>query len=330
MFKRIYRKEILIPASAILLVIIIAGLLVMKLDSWKTVKDDSNYGAMALDMQTVTIDNEKYLPKNNTMVLFIGVDKFDNIDDFYTDDREQADFLSLAIFNHQSKEYRLIQINRDTMTYMNFLSSFDGSDTGRDIYMQIAVAHTMGNTSEKRNENTVDAVKKLFNNTLPLKHYFAFTMSAITHFNDALGGIDVKVDNKIADDNLGLYEGETVHLDGQASLDFIRDRADASNPTNVARMERQKAYMGSFLESFKNEDLKINVEELDKIEGYVDTDLDTYNIVDILTYVSTYTFKGLTSVSGTGGYQGEYATFIADALSITNILTSYCYSKRES
>ena len=90
----------------------------------------------------------------------------------------------------------------------------------------------------------VDAVSKLFYG-IPINGYVAFNMETISQLNDAVGGVTVTVPEgeNISDK---LKSGETVTLNGDDAVSFVRYRDTSVEGSNNLRIARQKQYLINF------------------------------------------------------------------------------------
>ena len=184
--------------------------------------------------------------KENTdieKILLIGVDKFDTQisageEDFRND--QQSDFLALMLLNRADDTYRILFLNRDTMADVPMLD-ISGQEYGTR-QMQLALAHTYGNGGEASCRNTVQAVSNLLYG-VKIDHYVCVTMDAVALLNDAVGGVTVHVEDDFSNTDPTIVQGEDVTLLGDHALNFVRARSGMAEPTNLARMERQRAYL---------------------------------------------------------------------------------------
>ncbi|MGN1308036.1 MAG: hypothetical protein ACI4V3_10245, partial [Faecousia sp.] len=123
-------------------------------DAVSPLEDDSE------TVRTIYYNGRQYLLNDNlTTLLIMGIDDFELTESNTYRNTSQADFLLLAVFDHESKTCSLLQINRDTMADIPVLGALGdhiGLTTG-----QIALAHTYGSGLEDSCENTVDAVSRL-------------------------------------------------------------------------------------------------------------------------------------------------------------------------
>ena len=224
--------------------------------------------------RVIEFEGIKYIPDGNVIsVLLMGIDADGEVADSgsYRNDG-LADFIGVAAFNIKEKTCTVLHINRDTMTDMNALG-LGGSVVGT-VNAQIALSHSYGSGLEDSCINTKGAVSKLLYNIV-ISNYISLNMDGLPVLNDLVGGVEVTLDDDLTAVDPALKKGETVLLNGEQAVKFVRARYAVENQTNLERMSRQRQYMDSFYSVFTKEltDEKINMNEVfDKIEPYMVTD----------------------------------------------------------
>lgn len=208
--------------------------------------------------EQLDMDGQTYALKDNLdTLLVIGLDK--NQEDVeeedageYSRNHQQADFIVLIVCDPDTQSARLLQINRDTMADITELGLF-GDETGT-LYEQLCLAHTFGTGNRDSAKNTRKAVSAVLGGA-QIDHYVTLTMDAVAGINDALGGVEVEMLDDFSSDSpltAQMIQGETVTLNGEQALRYVRARANMIEPTNVARMERQAQYMTALFEKMKS------------------------------------------------------------------------------
>lgn len=241
-------KRLIILVGLFALILVGAGLFL--LSRWEA-KDEARIAELiAAQNQDEATENQvryqgKWYEENPDIekILLIGVDKFDTQisdgeDNFRND--QQSDFLALMLLNRMDGTYRVLFLNRDTMADVPMLD-ISGQEYGTR-QMQLALAHTYGNGGEVSCRNTVQAVSNLLYG-VEIDHYVSVTMDAVALLNDAVGGVTVHVEDDFSNTDPTIVQGEDVTLLGEHALNFVRARSSMAEPTNLARMERQRAYM---------------------------------------------------------------------------------------
>ena len=196
-----------------------------------------------LDRKTVTIAGKTYAERRGlTPILLIGYDKTESSSDFGYRSGGQSDFMLLTILDEENHTVRRLQLERDTMTEIQVLSIL-GKDAGTNT-LQLCLAHGYGNVPEECNRRTVSAVSHLLQG-IDLEYYVAFNIDAIPVLNDAIGGVDVLIEDDFSAIDPVLKMGETVHLEGKHATTFVRTRKQIGSGTNEERMRRHRAYLSA-------------------------------------------------------------------------------------
>ena len=182
-----------------------------------------------------------------TTILILGVDKDDKTQIDGYRNGGQADFILLVAVDARNKTVSRLQIDRDTVTEipnMSVLGKRIGTRTG-----QVALAHNFGATPEENNAYTVESVQALLEGAVKVDVCTSFYLGGISEFNDALGGVPVKIEDDFSAFSDAMPIGETVTLQGSQAELFTRSRSGVGQQTNEERMKkRQAAYMTSALD----------------------------------------------------------------------------------
>ena len=280
--------------------------------------------------EEIYIDGVAYLPKNNiSSFLIIGIDKsgrFKEVDSYIND--QQCDFLALVVFDSDAKTYRIIHINRDTMTPVNMLGVRGEVVSTR--MMQIALSHTYGNGLERSCVNTLEAVSNLMYG-INIEKYFAITMSGVSEIADYAGGVPVTIEEDLTALDPSFTEGAEVVLNGDKALSFVRARQSVSDGTNIARMGRQKQFIKSLMEIFEAEE---DTEEfvygaMKRVANYSISNIETKDIETIAESFDEYTFDGIISPEGEAVFDGEYMRFNVDDEKLKELVLETFYNKAE-
>ena len=159
--------------------------------------------------------------------------------------------------------------------------------------------------------------------------YISMTMDAVCEMVDEIGGVEVliKDDMKIVDER--LVQGETVLLDGDLALKFVRARTGVGEGKNPERMERQKDFLKAFFAKLEGQSLNTSIIELyDEISSMLVSDSeDTY--LEIFEKLSSYDNAGFVSPEGEYTMGQTYWEFNVSKDSIEEILKSIFYEKAD-
>ncbi len=324
---RINKKITLRNIAILLLIVLLFCAVLFFLTRWEK---GQGFFASNGSENTVSVmnvgDKEYQFNPNIQTVLLMGLDKFDGQvenDAYYND--QQADFLMLLVINDQSKTYSAIHINRDTMAEMNILGVAGGK--AGTITQQIALSHTYGNGKEVSCRNTAEAVSKLLLD-MKVNHYISVTMDAVPVFNDLVGGVEVEVLDDFSGIDDTLKKGETVTLQGEQALRYVRTRYGMEDSTNNTRMLRQQQYMENLLKKTQlcmenNENFIIDASV--NIADYMVADRTVNQLQTLFNKLSSYSFNGIRSFEG-DSFKGErFMEFYPDDDSIQEIVVDLFY-----
>jgi LCP family protein required for cell wall assembly len=275
-------------------------------------------------------DGKEYvLNEDVDTLLVLGLDKFEsgNSTIAYNNDKA-ADFLMLFVFDNAKKTCSAIQINRDTMADVHLLG-VDGSriDT---VTKQIALSHTYGNGREVSCRNTAEAVSSVLFD-VPVKHYVSMTMDAVPLLNDAVGGVTVTVTDDFSEITSELPMGEVTLYGDQAEI-FVRGRKDVGNQQNISRMERQKVYLESFLESLRGTldgSPTFALSLYETVSPYMVTDCSATVFSEVLSRYSDYTLTEILSPEGESVRGEKYMEFYVDEEKLEDLTLKLFYAPKK-
>ena len=317
---------------AVILLLMAVLIVALNLDKWMNrVDGGKSEKELELEMRTVYLKNEPYLWKESmTNWVIIGLDRngtMEPSDAYYNTD--QADFILVVSVDDEAKKVSFVQINRDTMTRVSRLGV-----TGEKYEIateQIALSHTYGDGMATSCLNTTEAVSK-FLKGLKTDRYVCVTMEAVPVLTDALGGVDVTLDGDYHELDETYSEGKTVRMDGDRAMAFIRARAEMDDPTNVARMGRQKLFMNSALERLKGrEDFSTDfaLSLYEKLNPYMITDASTGDIKTLADCVREYSHGPIRTPEGRSEVGEEFMEFYADDDDLSGIIAEIFCDKKE-
>lgn len=199
------------------------------------------------DKNVSSVSTEETFPvkkpkKGLQTILVMGLDKFERTDVGpmgYMNDM-QSDFLALVVVEPERNFFRMLHLNRDTMTKIKRLGVF--GDSAGSFVGQLALAHTYGSGGSDSCINAVEAVSNLLGG-IPIDHYMTFTMDSVPVLNDMVGGVTVTITDDFSAVDGTLKQGDTMTLHGDQALTYVRTRRDVGDQSNLERMERQREYL---------------------------------------------------------------------------------------
>lgn len=258
------------------------------------------------------------LKEHMDTVLLIGTDTTGTQPQYNEDDivpyynYEQADFLVLLVLDNDAQTCGIIQLNRDTMTDVPWLSVT--GDVGGTSYEQLALAHTYGSGREDSCVNTRNAVSQLLFDA-PIDHYMAFTMDAVPIVNDLVGGVTVTVEDDLTPVDATLTQGAVVTLRGEQALHFVRARMTVGDGLNASRMRRQRTYFDGFQKSARaalNSDSELAMKLVEKLSDYMVTDMTADGIGRLAEKLDKYEIGEVRFAKGDNIQGKEFYEFYVD------------------
>ena len=250
--------------------------------------------------KVITVEGKSYREKRNlTTILLIGYDRTDTASTVYRNGG-QSDFMMLAVFDNGTKQIHRLQLDRDTMAQVGVLSVL-GKDMGTNT-LQLCLAHGYGASPQQCNERTVKAVSNLLQG-VDIEFYIALPMSGITTFNDALGGVDLVIEDDFSGIDDTLVLGQKVHLAGQHVDHFIRGRAGVGNGTNNERMRRHRAYIEAAIQKISDnlqQDESFANHFLNALDQVLETNMSKGRLINEINRVKHF------DILPTETFEGEY------------------------
>lgn len=292
-----------------------------------------NHGTIKVADNRITYNNKSYtLNKNLQTTLFIGVDNLNGEQQGEEDtlaNSGMADCLLLVITDKTTKKSKIIGINRDTMAEVDMFDT--NGDYIRTSNMQIALSHGYGDGKEQSCLNTVRAVTNLLGG-IKIDHYAALKMAAIPIINDEVGGVTVEVLEDMKESDPSFIKGETILLQGETALKYVRSRDTNKLDSNQLRMQRQKQYISAFTKQLSSKTSEDPFEMLDlyqKLNKYVVTDLKLAEMQTVFEQFAGSELGDDDFITVPGKLtQGKiYAEFIVDETALKEMVLDVFYNR---
>ena len=241
------RKSNGILIGAILVFLFSVIMIFVTMDSGNDVEENPN---VSQDLtKTLEVDGEVYEYNKDLMnILFLGIDKDAVMEEQETTKTAgQSDCIMILSLNKETKEGRILQIPRDTMTEVDMYDKNGNyyNSAVRQITLQFAFA--LGG------EDSCWATKKTVSELLydlPIDGYFAIDMAGVSMITDAIGGVTITVPSDYTHIDPAFEEGATVTLDGAQAEKYVRYRGDELFSNND-RMERQTQFIPALVDAIK-------------------------------------------------------------------------------
>lgn len=276
---------------------------------------------------TLYYKNAWYVPEESLETLLVlGIDKrLDGSED--RAESEQVDFLALLVIDIERERFRILHLNRDTMTDIPMpdaagivMGTFRG---------QLALAHAYGSHDDSRCRNTVRAVENLLFGT-EIDHYLSLTMDAVAILNDSIGGVAVTL--PVDMESLGKA-GDVVTLTGDQALYYVRERSGLEDSSNLQRMERQQQYISALFAAFSEtaeNNTENTFETLLHINEYMVSDYTAEQLSSLIEKLGGYTYDGILTLAGEAVQRNEYMEFRIDEAAARQTVVDLFYHPADS
>ena len=173
--------------------------------------------------------------------------------------------------------------------------------------------------------NTLETVEKLLHGIV-INHYVVMDMTAIPLVNDAIGGVEVTLQDDFTVYDPVMQQGATIRLMGDQAEFFVRGRMTVADGTNVSRMARQQQYLSSLLNQFrrtvKGNQVKLR-EVLNATSGHMASDASENMLLHDVNAYDDYEWKPLQTMTGVHAIdEYGFAEFWADEEALKDLVAS--------
>ena len=283
------------------------------------------------DSREVTyVNGQAYALRDLETILLLGVDKFEGETPEGYLNNQQADFLLLLVLDEVGETCTPIQLNRDTMTEIQILG-VNGEPAGT-MTGQLALAHTYGSGEEDSCENAVLAVENLLYG-VEIDHYVSMTMDGVALLNDLVGGVTLEVLDDFSGIDDTLVQGETVTLQGQQALTYVRSRGGLENSSNLHRMERQRQYLsalqGQLSSKAQSDEGFTTLDALLQLNEYLVSDCTVEQLSTLGDNLAQYKVNDILTTQGEAQVGEEFMEFTVDETALQQLVLDVFYEPVE-
>ena len=195
--------------------------------------------------------SELVLPQNVVNVMLIGADYAEERESWHGKDgltAAHADVMIVLAINFDENRADLISLPRDTYTLVPGVSGIYKLNASLDCGGGLLAENGAGFLK-------VCETASYLLGGIPVNYYYAVTMPAVKQLVDAIGGVDFNLDISFTMQGRTYYEGRQ-HMNGQAVLDYLRVRKEASGlkPSergDAQRVKRQKKMLIAIFNQLK-------------------------------------------------------------------------------
>lgn len=282
-----------------------------------------------LNADSIEYEGNVYRPKRRlTTLLFMGVDQWEAEMDANAVYRSgcQADFQMLVIVDENAQTVTAIHINRDLMAEITVVNLL-GETIGTKI-SQICMAYSYGDGDRSSCELAVESLSKRLNG-IPIDYYLAMQLDGISALNDALGGVQVTLNEDFSMYDPEMTAGKTLTLTGKQAEYYLRYRYEIGDGSNASRMLRQRSYMEAAKQTLMERLTESDSEVLaiySVIEPYIVTDMNRGRLTNLANKAKLYSIFPVVEIEGENvvGESGLYE-FYPDEDALMHVILDAFY-----
>lgn len=205
-------------------------------NSFTNVTTQTNYE------EVIEHEGHKYVyNKDVVAIAFIGVDKRELGAGDTIGTAGQADADIVLTVNTKTGRAKAISIPRDTMVDVDLYS--ENNIFLRNETLQLCLSFAYGDGKASSAQNVTTSISRILYN-VPINKYFVLDLDGIAPINDAIGG--VTVESLYDFENLGIKVGDKVHLEGDLTEKYVRQRDMQTIDASLNRTARQTQYIKAF------------------------------------------------------------------------------------
>lgn len=211
--------------------------------------------------------------KNRVNILVMGIDR--SVERAESNSF-RSDTIILVTVNFKTGDVDMITFPRDS--YVKLYDKDGLLIDELDPFNKINEAFSRGGMMKHGGyQSEMNTVSRLIGG-IPVSYYVSFDMNAVKEIVDAMGGVDYEVDIDVYMNGRELHPG-LQHLDGQAVLDYCRQRKGSSD---TARADRQQRMLMAIFEQMKSTGQIANIPKIYKaVSDCIDTDLSFEQICSL-------------------------------------------------
>lgn len=283
------RRRILFTIEAVVLVVLLA---VLGINIWMENRLDDS---VDFDEDDIVINDEiKNSDSNKTGYTNVALFGVDSRDTGSFDAGTHSDAILVASINNDTGDVKIVSVYRDT--YLN---------NGDDVYNKATQAYFSGGPKQ--------AISMLnMNLDLNITEYVSVDFSAITKTVDALGGIEIDVQEDELE-HLNNYTVETSEvtgvettklthaglqtLDGVQATSYARIRYTSGD--DYKRTERQRTVIEKIVEKAKASDIATLTKIANEVMPEISTNITLTDVLGLLSNIANY------NIADTSGFPFE-------------------------
>ncbi|HPY36815.1 MAG TPA: LCP family protein, partial [Clostridia bacterium] len=218
------------------------------------------------------------LMKDRVNILVLGIDESAERSSWGS---FRTDTMLLLTIDFNTNKVDMLSIPRDSYVKLANTSGkllYEGEEVR---YGKINSAFSSGGGAQKNGFGYSMGTVSYLLGGLPIHYYVGFNMTVVKEVVDAMGGVDYDVDVEVNMNGRQLLPG-MQHLNGQAVLDYARQRKGSSD---IARIDRQQRIVTEILKQLKQTGEIARLPEIYKaLEQNIETNLSFKQISSLALF----------------------------------------------
>lgn len=164
----------------------------------------------------------------------------------------------------------------------------------------------------------------------PINGYLALNMDAVGIVTDLVGGVTLTITSDFSEIDPSLVQGDTMTLDGQKALTYVRSRHHIDDQTNIARMRRQQQFLTALEEKLKQQDTEFAAKAYDALSGYMVTDIASGTAAKIGEKLKQYKRLDTLTIAGENVVENGFWAYHLDETSRQETVLQLFYEKSDT
>lgn len=339
------KKFLIITAIIIVIIVVLTSVLASYFESAKkslkttgSVVDGKNINHKSIS-DSVEYNGGQYIYNADIVnILVLGIDsdlpvtqKQEKIGDM-----GQTDAIYLVSIDTKKHSLQVYAIPRDSMCEVDIYD-----ESGKLVSLmdaQLALQYNFALDCENSSRLSAEAVSRLMLN-IPISRVCVFNCEAIGVINDAVGGVEVTIENDFTDESGEVlepefYKGNTLKLTGEQAVTFIRERDCTIFKSAMDRVERQEQYISSLVSTAKSK-LKRNpmiaLSILNKLKEndciYTDISASELMYIAQLAGRTHFSMEDVTTIPGEVKMGEEFEEYHTDSTALKKMVLENFYTK---
>ena len=152
-------------------------------------------------------------------------------------------------------------------------------------------------------------------------------MGGIGILVDLVGGVPLTVTSDFSAIDPTLIEGETITLNGDQALEYVRSRQYVDDQTNLARMDRQRQFLSAFEAQVRRQKPEFAVDAYDALSEYAITNIAAGPAVQLADKLQRYQKLPLLTIEGENTVEDGYWAYYLNEDSLQQTILQLFYQE---